>query len=346
MNSRERVIRTLNFQETDRVPLDFGGRLNDLMRHYNAPDADTVKGILGIDFRQMGWLFHTYRGPERTVNGYAADYWGVPKECGVGDTNVLCPLSEIMSVDQVEGYAWPSADDFCYDSVESDIDAIKDYYVTANVWAPFFHNFTWLCGFENSLMYLASEPEITKSMLRNIMDFWLEYTRNVLERGRGRIDCVGNYNDFGSQKGMIMSPKTWRTFFKPELKRLYDLIKGHGAKVFQHSCGAVAEIIPDLIEIGVDILNPVQVAADGMDPGFLGREFGGKIVFHGGIDTQHVLPKATEAEVRAEVGRIIRTLGEKGGYILCGTQEFMDDIPIGNIVAVYEEAKNHPVLKK
>ena len=340
MNSRERVIRTLSFQETDRVPLDIRGREEDLMKFLGAKNWSEFYEILGIDFRNIGVTgLHDTREIKRVHKGHDANIWGVPWICGNNGYQELCPLYEISSVDEVEAYEWPSVEHLHFYDIESQVAANEGYYLNACVWAPIFHDFTWLCGFENCLMLLVSEPEISKAVIRKITDFWIGVTKKTLETGKGRIDCVSNNNDFGTQRNLIMSPDVWREFLKPELKRLYDCIKSYGAKVFQHSCGSVADIIPDLIEIGADILDPVQVASDGMDTESLAEKFGGKISFHGGIDTQFVLPNGSEEEVRAEVRRVIGTLGSKGGYILCGSQDYMEDIPIANIAAVYDEAK-------
>ena len=338
MNSRERVLRTLEFKETDRVPLDTGGREDDLMKHLNLNSYYELYDFLGIDFRIIR-LPASGNIPKRSCNGYEANYWGVPLICESNGFGELCPLSEVSSVDEVETYEWPKVDVFDYSTIAKQMDEYSIYYKNAVVWAPIFHDFTWMCGFENCLMLMMTEPEITKAVLRRITDFWIDVTKRVLDAGHGKIDCVSNCNDFGTQRGLVMSPEKWREFIKPELKRFYNIIKQYGARVFQHSCGSIVEIIPDLIELGADILDPIQVMAENMDPKNLVEKFGGKIVFHGGIDTQHVLPEGNEQEVRAEVRRIIRTLSSKGGYILCGSQGYMEDIPISNIVAMYDEAK-------
>lgn len=335
MNSKQRALRTLNFEETDRVPFDLQGREKALMAYFR---VDTLEGLyecLGIDFWRI--KLPPYIGPKRYVNGMEANYWGVPYACNEGDSSYLCPLREVDTVDEVEAYQWPSAKDFYYDYIERDIDQHEEFCIIGGTWAPIFHNCTWLCGLENTLVNLALKPDVSKAIIRKITDFWIDYTRNVLDKGNGKIDVVYNCNDFGGQNGMLMSPDTWRTFFKPEFKRFYDLIKSYGVKVMQHSCGSIRPIIPDLIEIGADILDPIQVRAKDMEISELASEFGGRIVFHGGVDTQYILPRGSEHEVRAEVRRIIKCFEDKGGYVLCGSQDYIDDIPVENIVAIYDE---------
>ena len=342
MNSRERVLRATMFKETDRVPLDISGREKDLAKHFNVGSVNEVYEILGIDLRSISTSSYIdKRGRQRQHKGHDANIWGVPYVCANNGYQHLCPLYEVGSVDEVEAYEFPVAENIIYHDIEAQVNENNGYFLNAFVWAPIFHDFTWLCGFENCLALLMVEPEIAKAVLRRITDFWIDYTKIVLERGGGKIDCVLNCNDFGTQRNLIMSPDVWRGFFKPELKRFYDCIKRYNAKVMQHSCGSINEIIPDLIEIGADILDPIQVAANGMDTTSLATIYGGKIAFHGGIDTQFILTGGTEAEVRSEVRRVINTLGSKSGYILSGSQAYMDDIPLQNILAVYDEAKKN-----
>ena len=254
-----------------------------------------------------------------------------------GDSGNQCPLREVSSIDEVENYLWPSPDDFFTGHIQSEIDSYKEYAIIGGVWAPIFHNIAWLCGFETTLVNLHIQPEVTEALIRKVTDFWVGYTRKVLESGNGKIDIIYNCNDFGAQSGLIMSPETFRRFFKPALKRLYDVVKEYDAKVMQHTCGSIVPIIPDLIEIGADIINPVQVSAAGMAPDLLKREFGDKVTFHGAIDTQYILPNGSIEDVRSETKRVVRLLGKGGGYILAGSQGFESDIPVENIVAMYDE---------
>ena len=146
-------------------------------------------------------------------------------------------------------------------------------------------------------------------------------------------------NDFGHQGGLLLSKEMWRDFFFDNIKRLTALAHSYGLKVMMHSCGAVSEIIPDLIGAGVDILDPIQITATGMEPQTLAEKFGGKIVFHGGVDTQNVLPFGTPEEVAAHAHEVAETLGATGGYIFAPSQILGPDIPMENIVAMYEAIK-------
>ncbi|MHB1454206.1 MAG: uroporphyrinogen decarboxylase family protein [Saccharofermentanales bacterium] len=343
MNSKERVLRTIKRQETDRIPMDLFGTTGEMLERIKTQmgldSVDDVYRNLGIDL-WCNWNMGDYVGVRREYMGLEADFWGVPiSSQSLGDSSNLAPLMNATSVDEIERYQWPDPNDFNLNNVIESIDEHKEFAVIGGVWAPIFHNITWLCGFETALMNIQTEPEITEALIRHVTDFWVGYTRNLLEAGQGKIDLIQNCNDFGAQSSMIMSPDIFRKHFKPALKRLYNCVKSFDVKVFQHSCGSIYPIIPDLIEIGVDVLNPVQVSAAGMDPASIKKEFGDKLTFDGGIDTQHVLPEGTPDEVQSEVRRIVRILGENGGYILAPSQGLESDVPIDNVVAMYDEAK-------
>lgn len=341
MLSKERVLRAVDHQEADRAPFGIFGT--------NPENEERIRRYMGLSsieemYRKIGidiWYINPplkYIGEQRYYLGEEADYWGIPDSVYKdGDSSMKCPLSDVSSIDEVESYKWPSVDNFSGEDLWKEFDIHSDFAIIGGVWAPIFHNMTWLCGFENTLINLKLQPEISKELIRRITDFWVDYTRKTLELGKGKVDIVQNCNDFGTQNGMIMSPKTFREFFKPALKRLYDVIKKYDVKVMQHSCGAIASIIPDLIEIGVDIINPVQVSAAGMDIEDLAKKFGAEITFFGGIDTQHLLPEGPIEKVREVTRRTIDIFRKNGGYILAASQGLEPDIPVEHILAMYDE---------
>jgi len=331
MKSKERVLKTLKFEETDRVPMGlfgtFDNYINKLIYHYKVNNLKECYEILGIDIYHF-WTPLIYAGEQRYYKGEKADYWGITENVYKdGDSSNECPLIDVSSIDEVEKYSWPTAKDFIVGDFENQLEYYSDFCIDGGLFAPIFHNVTWLCGFENTLVNLLLQPEVSKALIRKITDFWVEYAKKMLEFGKGRIDIVQTCNDFGTQNGLIMSADTFREFFKPELKRIYDVIKEYGAKVMQHSCGSISEIIPDFIEIGADIINPVQVSAKGMEIEKLSEQFGGKVCFYGGIDTQHVLPEGSEEEIREIVRDTLTRFNGK------------EDIPIENAIAMFDEGK-------
>jgi len=343
MKSKERVIRAINRQEIDHVPCDMKGTgpemIERLMGYYKVSTKEGLWNAMGLDIWHISPM--NYKGETRYYNGAQADYWGVSYRAkNDGDSSRECPLYEITSIREAENYKWPSPLDFSADNIEKEIDTHSEFAIIGGVWAPIFHNLTWLCGFENTLVNLHTQPELSEFLISKITDFWVGYTQKVLEAGKGKIDIIENCNDFGGQNTLLMSPEIFRKYFKPALARLFRIIKEFDVKVMQHCCGAIEPIINDFIEIGADILNPIQVSASGMEILYLKKTYGEKITFHGGIDTQYLLPKGTESDVRREVKRTIQTLAEGGGYILAGSQGFQSDIPLRNIYAMYDEAKN------
>jgi uroporphyrinogen decarboxylase len=188
------------------------------------------------------------------------------------------------------------------------------------------------------MMDMALNPPLVKALLEKISDYYLAHNGRIFEAGNGLIDIFMMGDDFGTQKGLLISPEMFRRYFAPKLKEFAAQAKSYGLKVMLHSCGSVRELIPDIIEIGVDILNPIQIHAKGMIPGKLKEEFGEKICFHGGIDIQHTLPFGTIQDVEREVKDRIRILGKNGGYILASTHNIQADTPTENILKMYKTA--------
>lgn len=186
-------------------------------------------------------------------------------------------------------------------------------------------------------MWMHTKPEVIRAIIDHVVDYEVEATRRFLQATDGLLDIAYFGNDFGTQRGMFISPRMWNDFIRQPLKRYFDVSHDYGCNVMNHSCGAIRDIIPSLIADGVDILDPIQVAADGMDLAGLVRDFGDVVSFHGGVDTQRTLPFGSAADVRAEVRSYLALTREKGGYILCGSQEFIEDIPLDNILAMYDE---------
>ena len=158
----------------------------------------------------------------------------------------------------------------------------------------------------------------------------------ILARADGCLDCVGIFNDFGTQRGLMISPSMYREFIKPHPKKLVALAHNYGLKVFYHSCGAVDRLYDDLIDIGVDIVDPLQLAAMDRTPESLKAEFGDRITLHGGVDIQNVVPFTDSAGTTIHVRRLVETLGSGGGYIVSGTHLYQVDSPVENIKAIHE----------
>ena len=345
MNSVERVTRTINFKETDRVPRGLNGTSDKNHRRLAAElGASSVREMyktLGIDI----WHVNIgsplrYAGKKRFHKNMEADYWGIPLAVYKdGDSSGLCPLAEIETTEEAWAYEFPSINDFAIASLENDLAEYGDFAIEGGLWAPIFHVLTWLCGFETSLSNLLLRPEASKVLIGRITDFWIDCAKMILDAANGRIQMMKNCNDFGTQRGLVFSREIFLEFFKPELKRLYEAIKGYGVYVMQHSCGGVSEIIGDFVEIGADVINPVQVSASGMEIEGLAKKYAGKICFYGGIDTQRLLPKGSPELIACETRRTLGFFKDAGGYILCPSQGVEEDISAKSLACMIGAAE-------
>ncbi|NLE39627.1 MAG: hypothetical protein GX621_16535, partial [Pirellulaceae bacterium] len=194
----------------------------------------------------------------------------------------------------------------------------------------------YLRGIDQILCDVAVEPEMAGYLFRRIADFYLEYFRRTLKAAGGGIDIMMMGDDFGTQKGPFMSPTMFRQFLKPGFAEFCALGHEFGAKVAHHSCGSIKALIPDLIECGLDILNPLQPDVVDMDHAEVKKKFGDRLCFHGSMSIQKTLPFGTPDDVRAEVRRRFETLGPGGGFIYCTAHNIQADTPIANIEALFE----------
>ena len=185
---------------------------------------------------------------------------------------------------------------------------------------------------------LVDAPEVCHAVLKRASDFFYNCTARMLERAGARTDIFFTGDDYGTQRAPMIGLPMWRTFVRPHVERLYGLARSHGLKVMQHSCGSVCAFLPDLIECGLNVLEPVQVRARGMEARDLARQFGGRLGFHGSIDTQQTLPFGTPEDVRREVLDRIETFKPYGGFTIAPSQHLMPEIPTANVVAMYDTA--------
>ena len=185
-------------------------------------------------------------------------------------------------------------------------------------------------------MDMLLNPEIAEAVFRRISAFYLEYGRRILEAANGKIDIFCTGDDFGSQKGLLISPDLWNTFIKKGFQEFINLGKTYNARVMHHTCGSVYGLIPEMIKCNLDILQSIQPEAGGMDPGILKKEFGNRICFQGGISIQDILPKGSAEDVREHVRKTLKTLSPGGGYIACTSHNIQADTPAGNVEALFK----------
>jgi len=195
------------------------------------------------------------------------------------------------------------------------------------------------------MLDLVVNPEPIKAAIHKIMEFFNGYYERLFESAESRIDFLFYKDDFGGQNNLLISPDMFKTFFYPNIKELSDLAAQYGAKVILHSCGSIMKLIPDFIEAGAAVLDPIQVTAKGMDIRELKTRFGEELVFHGGIDVQHLMPFGTVEEIQSKTKETIEILGKGGGYFFSPSHRFQPDTPIDNIVALYEAVFRYAVYE-
>jgi uroporphyrinogen decarboxylase len=372
VTSRERVLLALNHHEPDRVPIVFGadGGTTSML----APAYENLKQHLGMtsetrvlnrafqyvcvdeevmahfqaDVRPLaGPTFSKFAAVDRT-DGSFTDYWGITWQRPPGAAYYHMahqPLQGARTPRDIEAYPWPDADELL------DLSGLAERARQLRQESPYailgfhagpssiFEQSWYLRGLAELLVDLATDPEMAHALLRRMTDLAKATAARFLREVGRYIDIFQAGDDLGIQNGLIISPKMFREVIKPYLAEYYALIHNlTDAKLMMHSCGGVSTIMEDLVEIGVDILNPIQVSARGMDPVQLKARFGDRICFCGGIDTQQVLPYGSQEDVRQEVRRRIQQMAPGGGYLLAAVHAIQPDVPPQNVCAMFEAA--------
>jgi len=349
LGSRERVLAAIDHQETDRVPVDLWITRSSerrLAQHLGCAPGEALREALGIDMRT---LFPPYVGPPLAKTETSeTDVWGVVRSQVTADRATYMevshyPLAHATTVDDLDEFAWPSADWFDVAAFSEQIKQDRGRHAIVvcderTNRTTVLHQAIYLLGMEKMMMDLAVNEEFMVELFRRIADFYLAVNERIFEACKGQVDLLLIGDDMGTQSGLLISPNMIRRFILPHLARYADQCHAYGIKALFHSCGSVRQIIGDLIEAGIDVLNPIQRHAEGMVPGEIKEAFGDRLAFHGGVDIQHTLPKGSADDVRAEVRDLIDTMGKGGGYILASTHNIQDDVPIENAVAMYREA--------
>lgn len=339
MTPRERWLATLRRQKPDRVPMDYWATPEVdrmLLRHFGWDDLWQVFRHLHIDRPVV--VNPEYVGPPlaQGANEFGVVYRKVSFGAGAYDEPIYHPLARYNSISELEAdYVWPQPDWYDYSTLPAQVEGKEDYPVEGPFSEPFYL-YKDLRGMEKSFLDLAENPEFAHFCLERIFDYEYQRILRTLETLSGRVTYFQVGEDFGTQTGLMYSLGHIREYFLPRMKKMMKLVHDGGAFVMTHSDGAIRRLIPELIEIGMDILNPVQWRSKGMDRAELKRDFGADIIFHGAMDNQQTLPFGSVADVRQEVIDNLRILGSDGGYILAPCHNLQAITPLENILAMYE----------
>jgi uroporphyrinogen decarboxylase len=355
MDSRERVALALAHKEPDRVPIDFWATKEvkaKLLKHFALSDMEELLRHLGVDFRYIEGP--KYIGPKLTIrpDGSREDHFGVARRAvtygdgasaGTYSEVVEYPLQKATSVDEVESYSkWPRLDWFDYDCVREQARQARKTGKVVIFMGDRLNRCAqlkpamYVRGVEQILMDTAVNPDMAKAIFRRIADFYTEYARRTLEAAEGNIDIFFTGDDFGTQENTFVSVEAWRELLRDGFKRFIDIGHEFGCKVAHHTCGCILKLIPDLIECGLDILNPLQPDVAGMDYQKLKGQFASHISFHGGISIQKTMPYGSQEDVRNEVKDRKEKLAPGGGYIFCTAHNIQVDTSLENIKTLFE----------
>ncbi len=309
----------------------------------NPPEAILHDGAVVDWFGTLNRSTPNRMWRQRNPDGTLHDIWGTHAQrtehaFGAYEEFASWPLQNVASVEDLKSHPWPSPDwwDFSpLPKIMQELDKHQPYHIRFRIGSVF--EIAWqLRGMAEFLMDLASQPEIPLYIMDRLTEVYVENTRRVLEIAGDRLDMVYFYDDVATQNSLMISKTMWRDYVRPRHQQLVDLAHKHGKPVMYHCDGAVYPLIPELIELGIDVLNPIQPDAKGMEARRLKDEFGARLTFHGGVDIIQTLPRGTPDEVRAEVRERVNVLGKGGGYILCSSHHLQPDTPVENILAMYD----------
>ncbi|MHB1007507.1 MAG: uroporphyrinogen decarboxylase family protein [Chloroflexota bacterium] len=372
MKPCERVLASLNHQEPDRVPVDLAQASGDSItatayknlleylqmgdqpvrisakRGQSAQVGESVLRRFGVDFRKI-----RSGGPDRwqdivLPDDSYQDEWGIIRKRpsgGVGYDVTYSPFAEDGSLSALDRHEWPDpTDPGRFRGLRDQALRMReetDFAIVVDVNCACFIRAAEMRGYENFFMDLVVNPEYAGALMDRMLDVKLAIAGRTLEEVGDLIDVVVVAgDDLGTNTGPLISPALYRSMIKPRHKRVFDFVRARtGAKRFFHCDGAIRLFMDDLIEVGVEILNPIQVSCEGMgDTRELKDRYGSRLTFWGGIDTRYVLPRGSQDDVRREVQRRLTDLGSGGGYVLCQVQNILPEVPPENIVAMFDAA--------
>ena len=376
MTSRQRVLAALDHKQGDRVPIDLGGNqtgihrdaYRSLLEHLGMSEQVVIMDAVQQLARPSEEILQRFRVDTRYIAaGAVGDWtggivegehdgrrwfdlvdefgvrWSMPAEDGLYMDITHHPLAN-ATIDDVKAYPFPKGDDpGRFAGLRERALELKNhtpYAVVSGISGVVYEICWYMRGLEQWFMDLMTEPEFCEAMLDRTLKFWMDWFRAFLDEVGDVVDVIMIGDDLAGQQGPLFRPALYRQIVKPRHKRLVQYIRSRTkAKIWYHTCGNCTEYIPDLIDNGVDILNPVQISAANMDPRRLKDEFGRRMCFWGGaIDAQRVLPTASSDQVRQHVRRNIEILKKGGGYVFNNVHNIQAGVPAENIVAMYDAA--------
>ena len=355
MSSRDRVLAAINHRQVDRIPVMYRGLPETnakLIKHFELGQADE-HGVelleeLGADLFSAGSAMGKYTrlaprftgGGDETHGSHLDQVWGlVSQQVSTKDITyedwINHPMADFTSVKEIENYPSPDIEDFDFSGMVVNEAARKSGIYSVGKLNHIFILACRLRGMDRFLLDMAVDPLFAQALVNKVAEFAVEFNRKALEQAGHEVEQYTLWDDVAMQNGMMMSPEYWKKYFKKWYEILYADAKKYDLKVFYHCCGSFHPIIPALLDMGVDILDPVQTSARDMDLKTLKKRYGNNVCWHGGIDVQQLLPHGTKEDIQRTVGEARDLFGDDGGIVLGPSHEITPDTPVENILAAY-----------
>ncbi len=379
MSSRERVLAALNHHEPDRIPIDLGGNqtgihkfayaaltshlgldepieIMDAVQQLARP-SEAVLERLRVDTRYIhagaaasfDGTITTAQRDGKTWHDLVDEFgirWSMPEDAPLYMDITLHPLAD-ASIDDIAAYPFPRGDDpGRFAGLRQRALEIRDdtpYAVVSGISGVVYEICWYMRGLERWFMDMLEQPEFCEALIDQTLQFWMDWFRMFLDEVGDMVDVIMVGDDIAGQRGPLFQPDFYRRVVKPRHKKLVQYIKSRTqAKIWYHTCGGCKSYIPDLLDNGIDAINPVQISASDMDPRELKAAFGDRLTFWGGaIDAQHVLPRADPETVRAHVRQNIEIFKPGGGYVFNNVHNIQAGVPPENVLAMYDAAYEH-----
>lgn len=344
MTSKERVQYSMAHEQPDYPPCDYFGTpeiYEALYTFFNIRQDNRLRELLGTDIR---YINPPYNGPALTEyeDGSKTNIWGIvtkpmPNEYGDYEEPVNLPYAEWKSVEEAKKFPWPDPDWYDYEALPELCSRFPDKAIAIGDFSiqDFINSTAFGRGVEQVLYDIALEDPVYLYIVEKRHKFYMEYIERCLKECKGTIDIVLMGDDFGSQRGLLISPNSFDRLFAPKKKEMFDMVHSYGAYVSHHCCGSTVELFPRFIQLGMDALQTIQPQAAGMNPYSLKKQYGDKITLHGGVDVQGWLQKAALEEIEKEVTQLLEIIGRNGGYILSPSHNIQPDTPFENVLELY-----------
>lgn len=330
MTRRERVIAALEHRKTDIVPWDIDFTIQakqKLCNYYGTGDLDS---IIKNHFLHGSQPEGFYTQLEENI---WIDRFGVKWDRSV-EKDIGIPIEHPIKSPTLKGYEFPNPlDPENYKMLEESLENPEDRFVRFNIGFSLFEAAWTTCGLENIYIYMMDNPNFVHELLDAICDIRLQMVKHVINN-YPQVDGFYFGDDWGQQSGLLMGYKLWKTFVYPRIKRMYAVVREADKYVFIHSCGKVQEVFDDLIDIGLQCFNPFQPEV--MDVYEMKKKYRGRLAFHGGLGTQSILPHGTSEQVKEETKRLLKEIGEGGGYIFAPSHAVPKDVPVENMAAMLD----------